>query len=215
MAAAWIETFAFAYVVLCLVSAAAVGFDVLRGRRHPMEVMNWVWPITALYVGPLAFLLHRRDLEEDSAAKPFGAKVFTGVTHCASGCALGDLAGEWIVFGAAMTIAGHTLAAAFVMDFALAYVIGIAFQYFSIAPMRGISGWRGIAAALKADTLSLIAFEVGMFGWMALVRLVLFPDVEANSFLYWFLMQIGMTVGFATSYPANWWLLRKGWKEAM
>jgi Domain of unknown function (DUF4396) len=29
------------------------------------------------------------------------------------------------------------------------------------------------------------------------------------------MMQIGMIVGFVTSYPANVWLIRKGIKEAM
>ena len=32
---------------------------------------------------------------------------------------------------------------------------------------------------------------------------------------YWFLMQIGMVIGFVTSYPANWYLVRKGIKEPM
>jgi nitrogen regulatory protein PII len=29
------------------------------------------------------------------------------------------------------------------------------------------------------------------------------------------MMQIAMIFGFLTSYPVNWWLLRKGWKETM
>ncbi len=29
------------------------------------------------------------------------------------------------------------------------------------------------------------------------------------------MMQLAMIVGFATSYPANWWLVRRGIKEAM
>ena len=40
--------------------------------------------------------------------------------------------------------------------------------------MRGLGLRDGIVAALKADTLSLMAFEVGLFGWMAIVQLVLF-----------------------------------------
>ena len=40
--------------------------------------------------------------------------------------------------------------------------------------MRGLSLGQGIVAAIKADTLSLTAFEVGLFGWMALMRFVLF-----------------------------------------
>lgn len=33
--------------------------------------------------------------------------------------------------------------------------------------------------------------------------------------VYWFLMQIGMIIGFATAWPANVWLIRRGIKEAM
>ncbi len=29
------------------------------------------------------------------------------------------------------------------------------------------------------------------------------------------MMQIAMLLGFATSYPVNWWLVRKGIKEKM
>jgi hypothetical protein len=32
---------------------------------------------------------------------------------------------------------------------------------------------------------------------------------------YWFLMQLGMIVGFATSYPANWFLVKLGVKSPM
>jgi hypothetical protein len=102
------------------------------------------------------------------------------------------------------------------MDFFLAYALGILFQYYSIAPMRGLSGWPGIKAALKADTVSLIAFEVGMFAWMALTNMVWFhPKLEPTTPAYWFMMQLAMLVGFITAYPANWWLLRKKLKEAM
>ncbi|MFI6073943.1 DUF4396 domain-containing protein [Actinoplanes sp. NPDC051343] len=37
------------------------------------------------------------------------------------------------------------------------------------------------------------------------------PDTAA----YWFLMQIGMALGFLTAYPVNAWLIRRGIKEAM
>jgi hypothetical protein len=39
--------------------------------------------------------------------------------------------------------------------------------------------------------------------------------VEVNSFEFWFMMQIAMIVGFMTSYPANWWLIKRGLKEKM
>lgn len=56
-----------------------------------------------------------------------------------------------------------------------------------------------------------------MYAWMAFVYFVLFPHphLEPSSPIFWFMMQIAMLVGFATSYPVNKWLLRKGIKEAM
>jgi len=69
---------------------------------------------------------------------------------------------------------------------------------------------------MKADTVSLVAFEIGMFAWMGFASSVVFsPRPDPNSAVYWFSMQIAMVVGFATSFPANWWLIRIGWKEKM
>ena len=83
--------------------------------------------------------------------------------------------------------------------------------------MRGLGLRDGILAALKADTLSLTAFEIGLFGWMAVMQLVLFaePHLTPGHAAYWLLMQIGMILGFATAYPVNVWLIRRGIKEAM
>ena len=82
------------------------------------------------------------------------------------------------------------------------------------AQFIALTGARG---ALKADTLSILAFEIGLFGWMALTYFVLFPNphLKANQPLYWFMMQIGMIIGFFTSFPMNRLLIRRGTKEAM
>ena len=103
------------------------------------------------------------------------------------------------------------------VNYVLAYVLGIGFQYYSIKPMRNLSVGQGIKEAIKADTLSLTAFQVGLYGWMAIMQLVLFPveHLHPNHAAYWFLMQIGMILGFFTSYPVNWWLIKRGIKEAM
>jgi len=82
--------------------------------------------------------------------------------------------------------------------------------------MRDLSFRKGIVAAAKAEILSLTAFEVGPFGWMALMASVFFPNphLMPTSPVFWFLMRIGMVVGYVTSRPANVWLIRRGIKEA-
>jgi len=83
--------------------------------------------------------------------------------------------------------------------------------------MRKLYPREGIIVAVKADALSLSAFEIGLFGGMAIIQLVLstHPHLAADHAAYSFPMQIGMTIGFATAYPVNAWLIRRGIKQAM
>ena len=150
--------------------------------------------------------------------KSFAASVAVGDSHCGAGCTLGDIIGSpTVVFLLGWKILGLFLLAKYVVNYALAYIFGIAFQYCSIKPMQNLSVGQGIKEAIKADTLSLTAFQVGLFGWMAIMQLVLFPGekLHPNHVTYWFLMQIGMILGFITAYPLNWWLIKRGTKEAM
>lgn len=110
--------------------------------------------------------------------------------------------------------------AVWVLDFVLAFLIGIFFQYFTIKPMRDLTVGQGLLAAIKADAGSIAAWQVGMYGLMALVqfgwyRAMFGMTAPVASPEFWFAMQLAMLAGFATSSPMNWWLLRIGVKEAM
>jgi hypothetical protein len=83
--------------------------------------------------------------------------------------------------------------AEYVAEFVFAYAFGIAFQYFPIRSMRNIPPHEAIVDAVKADTLALVAFEVGMFGWMEIAHSLLLPwHPRPDSVVFWFMMQIGM-----------------------
>jgi hypothetical protein len=214
----WMADLAWMSIILCIFCAALIVLDIAAGQRHKISVMNWVWPLTALYLGPIAVLWHhrssrRQDSDLEGINKPFWKKVFTAATYGGAACVLGNSAGEWLAFQGGLAIGGSRLAASYVFDFVLAYLAGVASQYFSIAPMRHVRGWSGIQAPIKADTISLIAFEAGVFAFMAFARRGLFPGLQPNDPVYWFMMQIGMVAGFATSYPANWQLLKSGIKK--
>ena len=137
------------------------------------------------------------------------AGVFKGSTHCGAGCALGDFIGDWIAFATGFAVFGSALGGKFLLAFALAYAFGIAFQYFAIAPMRGLGVRDGLVAAIKIDTLSLLAYQVGMFAVMG-YRAHAWPGLEPTTWSYWFTMQIAMLAGFATTYPMNWFLIARG-----
>src|SRR5947199_10731747 len=103
------------------------------------------------------------------------------------------------------------------VDFLLAWIFGVAFQYFTIVPMRGLSPGQGILAAIKADTISIVAYQIGMSLWMCLTYYVIFsrPHIPPTQAGFWFMMQIAMVMGYFTAFPANRWLIRRGWKEKM
>ena len=84
--------------------------------------------------------------------------------------------------------------------------------------MRGLGLRDGIVAALKADTFSLTAWQVGMYGFMALAyfyffRTLIGVTLATNTPEFWFMMQLAMLCGFVTSYPVNWWLIQAGLKD--
>jgi hypothetical protein len=85
------------------------------------------------------------------------------VSHCGAGCSLGDLIAESAIYALALTVAGHALFAEYIGDFGLVLALEIAFEYFAIAPMRGLGVRGGLKAAARADFISLTAFEIGLF----------------------------------------------------
>ncbi|SIS85997.1 DUF4396 domain-containing protein [Salimicrobium salexigens] len=218
--------------MLTIISWIALGIGLLSSLiivvdvyRHPqmMKIMNVVWPINGWFFGPFALWTYYRwgrlkakdNERKDERGK--AAKVFLSTSHCSAGCTLGDAVGVPIVAVTGAAIAGSTLFAHYAVEFILAYGFGIVFQYLAIHPMsENNTTMDSLKASVKADSLSLIAFEIGMFGWMAIVHYLLFtePPVPTEA-TYWFMMQIAMILGFITSYPANWWLVRKGIKEEM
>jgi hypothetical protein len=207
--------------------------------RNPqkMMVMNLVWPLTAVYLSVFGLFLyfrfgvpmakshdhHEGSLQPDGPmmmggkATPTLVDAAVSATHCGAGCVLGDIVSEFAVFASGAMILGSMLLASFMWDFVAAWCLGIAFQYFTIVPMRHLSPREGLIAAIKADTLTILAFQIGMYGWMLLVHFRLVPQshMHPDDATYWLMMQVAMICGFVTSLPMNWWLLKIGWKETM
>jgi hypothetical protein len=237
MAPEWLDILAWVTLATGFVCAGAIVFDIYAWRRRqPMPVMEAVFPISALYFGPLALVFYRRWARaaisptqgspplrhgEDRAGvprRPRWATYAIETSHCGAGCVLGDVISEWLIYAFALSVAGHVLFAEYAGDYVLALCFGIVFQYFAIAPMRGLGLKDGLVAAAKADFISLTCFEIGLFGWMALMTFVFFPaphNLMPSSPAFWLMMQIGMIAGFATSWPANVWLLARGIKVEM
>lgn len=115
-----------------------------------------------------------RHGEQDSKHKPAWTLTTVATMHGGTGCTLRDIGAEWLVFGLGLTIADKALFADFPLDFAFAWLLGVGFPYSTIVPIRRMGQLRGIWAAVKADTFSIVTFQLGLFVGMYLYQQVIF-----------------------------------------
>lgn len=220
-------------VVTGIVCMLIILTDILSGKKQNMKIMNFVWPITGLYAGLFALIAYftigrkyavnkamnmseMKGMAMNKEQRPYWQSVLIGTLHCGAGCTLGDIIAETLMHFYPVELFGMRLYGAWVVDFIFAFFIGIIFQYNAIKPMKNLQPREALIAALKADTLSLTAWQVGMYGGMAIAVFIIFRQMlDASSVIFWFVMQIVMILGFFTAYPVNWWLIKTGIKERM
>lgn len=221
-------------LIVATASACVIVLDEIR-RPQAMWIMNLVWPLTALFGSVLWLWFYARyGRTSPHMAHAQGRKrsdpivVARATTHCGAGCTLGDLIGEgFVLFVPTLailtgweTLFQDKIFASWIIDFVFAYLGGIVIQYFTIAPMRHMSFKDGLIRALKADTASIAAWQVGMYGVMGIIQFLWFSrsyghSAQASTPEFWFAMQIAMLAGFVVSYPVNAILLKVGIKEPM
>jgi hypothetical protein len=225
-----LQDISYASITVGFLCAIIIAINIIRDPQH-MMIMNFVWPITALYAGLLGLLAYFTIGKKSSHSKmmahaamqhmkmpekPFWQSVLTGTLHCGSGCTLGDILAEIILLAAPAALFGSTIYGSWVIDYICAFVIGIAFQYYAVKSMKKISTGKALLTAAKVDTLSLTAWQIGMYSGMAIATFLIFHHtLPASSPVFWFVMQLAMLMGFITSYPVNWWLINSGIKEKM
>lgn len=228
------------FVGLGFLSALIVYVDINLGRYQKMSIMNIAWVITCSYSCFLGLYMYYKygradkptmdmggmDMssghacgqmtpKSDAAKKPapMWVKVFVSCTHCGAGCGAADVLSENFIFYLNITFWGLRLYAAFIIDYILALIFGIVFQYLNIHPMRpDLTKAQAWWNAVKADVSSLTTFQIGMYGWISLIHFCTNIPLDANTFTFWFMMQIGLTVGLLTAFPMNYILIKYGVK---
>ncbi|ABE60062.1 DUF4396 domain-containing protein [Chromohalobacter israelensis] len=230
---------AWLFIALGVITALVIARDVIR-RPQPMAIMNVTWPVTGLYMPIMGWWAyakmgraapsqtgqtHAHDVSHGQETthghthrhgdKPKWQGVFVSATHCGGGCTLGDVVTAPLATLTGFALLGSATLGHFVLAFVGAYLFGVLFQYLPIRAMSESGPRQALIDAIKADTLSLIAFQAGMYVWMLIAIHGWMGEMNAFSVTFWFMMQIAMLIGFATSYPANWWLIERGIKHAM
>src|SRR5262249_23528473 len=191
----FINTVAILSLGLAFASALIILLD-LRSRPQPMRIMNAVWPITALYSGPLGLLAYYRIGRADQKMRmptaiplaapagagsgmnmpmpppqerPFWQRVLVGTTHCGAGCTVADILGHSLILMFPAILFGLGIFAAWTLDYILALIVGVLFQFAALQQIVKLPASTLLPRAFKIDFLSLTAWQVGMYIWMGLV----------------------------------------------
>ena len=80
-----------------------------------------------------------------SMNRPHWQSVALSALHCGAGCTLADIIGEWFTNYIPVTVAGSQLIGNWVLDFILALIIGVYFQFYAIREMERISAGKALS----------------------------------------------------------------------
>ncbi len=202
----WLTPVAWIFIASAVVTATLIALDIhRRGRRHDSVASELVWITSALYLGPFALPLYARHGRAESAATGTDSSPAVGGLPGGAASAIAHLIGVPLVLASGLTIAGIDLWVMILVIGALAMLILFAFERTTVTS-RGRRLSAGAAAG--AAVLTVLAFDIGMGGWMLLLHFNEFmpPATEGT---FWFLMQLGIVLGLATGYPAVAWLTRR------
>lgn len=197
----WLTTVAWLYIAAAVVIAAVITREILvGGHRQQPAVMNVLWPLAALYLGPFAIPAFRRygrhrsdDLTAAAVRSGLPGGVSSGLAH---------IVAVPFVVATGLTLAGLDMWAMVAIITVLATAGIFAFEYFVFtARDRRVPGPTGIRTALVVAVATVLAFDLGMLGWMVLLH---FSESmpAATDVRFTFLMQIGLILGTITAFPA-------------
>jgi len=201
-----------------LLAAASLLFVAIDIRTTPESpVMKWGFALVTAYtgvVGAFLYVLGCREplpgLHERYTAAQW-RQALGSTMHCVAGDGIGILAGA--VLAATLGISG-------LAEAALEYVLGFAFGWtiFQALFMRDMAGGSYLGAlksTFLSELLSMNLLMAGMMPTVMILRRHLLGADNPTTPTFWFVMSMGLLVGFIIAYPMNWWLVANKLKHGM
>jgi hypothetical protein len=201
----WLTTLSWLWIAAAVLSAAVVLFDLYgRGSRPQRPLTAAIWPLSALYLGPLVVVLQRRDARRRAAAAAALPETDAGLALGLQGgvaSGLAHIVGVPIVVVTGLTIADVDMWAMVAIITVLATIMLVLFELAVVASPAGQhASAKRLRAAATVALVTVVAFDVGMLGWM----LILYYSESmpmATDVRFTFLMQVGLVLGTLTAAP--------------
>ena len=131
--------------------------------------------------------------------------------HCVAGDGVGILAGALL-----SSYFGLTGLAEIAIEYILGFTFGwTIFQALFMRDMAGGSYRRALASTFMAELLSMNLLMAGMVPTVMILRLRAAAATDPTTPSFWFVMSMGLLVGFVVAYPMNWWLVANHLKHGM
>jgi Domain of unknown function (DUF4396) len=201
-----------------LLTAAALLFVAVDIRSTPESpVLKWGFVLLTAYtgvVGAFLYVLGCREPLPGMHERYVAARwrqALGSTMHCVAGDGVGILAGAVIasVFG----LAGL---AEVVLEYILGFAFGWAiFQALFMRDMAGGSYQRALTSTFMPELLSMNLLMAGMVPTVMALRKWIGPAADPMTPSFWFVMSMGLLVGFVVAYPMNWWLVANHLKHGM
>jgi Domain of unknown function (DUF4396) len=218
----WLLILSWVALAAGLTSAAVIVVDEsVLGYRQPVRILEVVWPVTALYFGPETIAAYRKWGRPQSLRwrerhgdppKKLQNPALLHLRHCGAHCTLGAIIATVITFAIGINVSGEREWPEYIADYVAALAMGILFRYSAEPRTGGSRVWAAMRIVVKADLLTVSAFELALLVWLILVHDLVFPAavLRANNPVFWFILQIGLIIGFFAAWPASSWLIRRG-----
>src|SRR5499433_1316763 len=201
-----------------LLTAAALLFVAIDIRSTPESpVLKWGFLLVTAYtgvVGAFLYVLGCREplpgLHERYVAARW-RQTLGSTMHCVAGDGIGILAGA-VIAG----VAGLTGLAEVILEYVLGFAFGwTIFQALFMRDMSGGSYARALKSTFLAELLSMNLLMAGMMPTVMILRMRIPSADNPLTPNFWFVMSMGLLVGFIFAYPMNWWLVAHHLKHGM
>jgi uncharacterized protein DUF4396 len=203
------------WFVLTAASLLFVAVDIRTTPESP--VLKWGFVLLTAYtgvVGAFLYVLGCREplpgLHERYVAARW-RQALGSTMHCVAGDGVGILAGA--VLSSAFGISG-------LAEVALEYILGFAFgwtifQALFMRDMAGGSYLRALTSTFMSELLSMNLLMAGMVPTVMTLKAHIPAAADPTTPSFWFVMSMGLLVGFIFAYPMNWWLVAHHLKHGM
>jgi hypothetical protein len=201
-----------------LLTAASLLFVAIDIRSTPESpVLKWGFVLLTAYTGVFGAFLYvlgcREPLpglhERYVAAR--WRQTLGSTMHCVAGDGVGILAGAVI-----SSVLGLTGLAEVILEYVLGFAFGwTIFQALFMRDMVGGSYGRALTSTFIPELLSMNLLMAGMVPTAMILKMHIPSANDPATPAFWFVMSMGLLVGFVVAYPMNWWLVANHLKHGM